>query len=353
VVCYERAVALKPSLVAAQTNLGSVLYTQGKLDEAVVCLERALELRPNYAEAHSNLGSALQASHKLNEAVACYERALALKPDRVEVLSNLGTALHEQDKLDEAVACFERALAVKPDFAEPTTTWAASSMRWATWMRRWRGIERLLLSNQIIPKRVSPNLWPNCRKETSPLAGATMNPLANERSRHADATLSATALEGPKTDIGPAVALGEQGIGDEIMFAGLLPDVIRTGNRCVLDSNARLRPLFARSFPGVEVISGHGPELDICRTLAERQSAWHVPSKQRSVCRHRASLPDCRSGGTGAVSNPLCRWQKVGGAGLAYNQPEDRARAVRWTYHCSRRYSRDPISGGSAFSMGI
>ena len=33
------------------------------------------------------------------------------------------------------------------------------------------------------------------------------------------------------------------------MFAGLIPDVIATRNRCVLDCDARLKPLFARSFP--------------------------------------------------------------------------------------------------------
>jgi hypothetical protein len=65
----------------------------------------------------------------------------------------------------------------------------------------------------------------------------------------------------------------EQGVGDEIMFAGLVPDVIRTGNRCVLDCDARLNPLFARSFPGVEIVStsdpDHRPELDF---------AAHLPS---------------------------------------------------------------------------
>jgi len=35
--------------------------------------------------------------------------------------------------------------------------------------------------------------------------------------------------------------MGEQGIGDEIMFAGLIPEAIRTGNRCILDCNSRLK----------------------------------------------------------------------------------------------------------------
>ncbi len=39
------------------------------------------------------------------------------------------------------------------------------------------------------------------------------------------------------------------------MFAGLLPDVLRAGNPCILECDNRLLPLFARSFPGVTVVS--------------------------------------------------------------------------------------------------
>jgi ADP-heptose:LPS heptosyltransferase len=44
------------------------------------------------------------------------------------------------------------------------------------------------------------------------------------------------------------------------MFAGLMPDVVRTSNCCILDCDARLKPLFARSFPGINVVSGFDPE---------------------------------------------------------------------------------------------
>jgi hypothetical protein len=64
---------------------------------------------------------------------------------------------------------------------------------------------------------------------------------------------------------------GEQGVGDEIMFAGLIPDVIRTGNRCILDCDARLKPLFSRSFPGIAVVSGYQPD-------SEPEISAHLPS---------------------------------------------------------------------------
>jgi ADP-heptose:LPS heptosyltransferase len=45
----------------------------------------------------------------------------------------------------------------------------------------------------------------------------------------------------------------EQGLGDEIMFASCLPDVIRQADRCTIECEARLVDLFRRSFPSAEV----------------------------------------------------------------------------------------------------
>jgi hypothetical protein len=55
------------------------------------------------------------------------------------------------------------------------------------------------------------------------------------------------------------------------MFAGLLPDVLRTGNRCIFECDARLQPLFARSFPRIDVVS-----RDVCVPSVE--FAAHAPS---------------------------------------------------------------------------
>src|SRR5580698_4088035 len=268
VECYKRALALKPGMVAAETNLGSVLYNQGKLDEAEAALQRALALRPNHPEAHSNLGSVLQARNKLDEAVACYERALALKPDRPEVLSNLGTALHAQDQLDEAVTCYERALAVNPDFAEAHHNLGCVLFSLGHVDEALaRHSKALTLQPDYPQARFAESLAQLCKGD---FAAGWHNYESRWITKDHDTprrAYSQPLWTGEKLASGRLLIWGEQGIGDEIMFAGLIPDVIRTGNPVVLDSIARLKPLFSRSFPGVEVISGHrpgdNPELDI------------------------------------------------------------------------------------------
>ncbi len=53
---------------------------------------------------------------------------------------------------------------------------------------------------------------------------------------------------------------GEQGLGDQIMFASCLPDLLAEVAGCVLDCDPRLVGLFRRSFPDVTVIPTPQPQ---------------------------------------------------------------------------------------------
>jgi hypothetical protein len=48
--------------------------------------------------------------------------------------------------------------------------------------------------------------------------------------------------------------LSEQGIGDQVMFASCLPDVLRGARTSFVECDVRLVPLFARSFPHITAI---------------------------------------------------------------------------------------------------
>jgi protein O-GlcNAc transferase len=95
-------------------NLGNVLQTVGKLDEAVECYRRALAISPNDATVHANLGSALKALGRLDEAIASFERALALQPGLLHAQANLANAMMVKGNWDDAVALYRTIIAVQP-----------------------------------------------------------------------------------------------------------------------------------------------------------------------------------------------------------------------------------------------
>jgi hypothetical protein len=67
---------------------------------------------------------------------------------------------------------------------------------------------------------------------------------------------------------------GEQGLGDEIMFASCLPDLLAIGARCTLDCSRRLRPLFRRSFPDIAVPDDQTAAIDFTLALGSLPSLF-------------------------------------------------------------------------------
>jgi tetratricopeptide (TPR) repeat protein len=64
---FRRALALDPSLVEAQVNIGNILMLQGKQEEAAAQFARALEINSNFPDAHVNLGNVFQSQGRLTD----------------------------------------------------------------------------------------------------------------------------------------------------------------------------------------------------------------------------------------------------------------------------------------------
>lgn len=115
---YDRTIVLKPDHAEAYNNRGTVLFDLDRPDEALVSYEKAIALRPGYAEAYCNRGAVLFDLDRLQEAFVSYAKAVALKPDYAEAYCYCGKTLYLLRRLDEALASYDKALALKPDFAE-------------------------------------------------------------------------------------------------------------------------------------------------------------------------------------------------------------------------------------------
>ncbi len=269
---YRHALTLKPDLAEVHVNLGNVLQARGELDGSIACYERALTLKPTCAETHNNLGNARQKQGQIDAAIACYERALAIKPNYAEVYYNLGNACRDQDKLEEAVTRYQEALAINPEYGEAYYNLGN--------VFREQGKLEDALANYKSALMLRPHYEKAAFAEAlaqllqADFATGWHNYERRWQSTDHDTPRRAyqePAWAGEKLSSGGLLLWGEQGVGDEIMFAGLIPDVIRTGNRCILDCDARLKTLFTRSFPGVNVFPGcdpdNHPELEIASQL--------------------------------------------------------------------------------------
>ena len=77
---YNQILQSDPDQPVALHLLGVIAHQVGNNDIAVDLITKALAIKPDLAEAHSNLGLTLLTLGKLDEAFACYRRAIALNP---------------------------------------------------------------------------------------------------------------------------------------------------------------------------------------------------------------------------------------------------------------------------------
>ena len=111
---FDQAIKLKPEESAFWAFRAKVLSELKRTAEAIECYRKAVELNPNYAEAHAALGDQYSMTGKTAEAMAEYEAAIKAKPDYAMALSNLGVMLLRQGRLDEASIRFRQTLAIEP-----------------------------------------------------------------------------------------------------------------------------------------------------------------------------------------------------------------------------------------------
>ncbi len=115
---YRKALEIKPDFAEAHNNLGNALTSCGRPDEAIAYLRKALEFKPDFADAHYNLGNALASRGQPDEAIAEYQKALEIDPDYAEAHYNIGTVLAKRGLSDEAIAEYQKALEIRPDYAK-------------------------------------------------------------------------------------------------------------------------------------------------------------------------------------------------------------------------------------------
>jgi serine/threonine protein kinase/Flp pilus assembly protein TadD len=132
IVAYRQAIGLKPDYGMAHFEFGKVLGDRGRRDEAIAACRRAIELKPEHRNAHFTLGNVLFGTGRLDEAVAAYRKAVALDPDHAESYCNMGLALRQRGQLAAALKSLERGHELgsrRKDWRYPSAQWVQECRR--------------------------------------------------------------------------------------------------------------------------------------------------------------------------------------------------------------------------------
>jgi len=94
--------------LTALSNLGQVLLSRKKYDEAAEYLDRAVQLKPDYADGHMFLGKALALGGDFQAGMRHLRRAAEIRPDHPQVYFEIGFVFYSQRRFDEAIQAFSR-----------------------------------------------------------------------------------------------------------------------------------------------------------------------------------------------------------------------------------------------------
>lgn len=218
---WRDALASHPTQEVLVWNLGALLMERGRPAEALALAERVLAAAPAHGRALILRGDALTAQGRYEEAVETYRRAPATDDLLVDSLTKHGMALAALGRSEEALELLDRAVAHNPqDLFAPFRRGCIRLSRrdfggWADYEARWRMPNMVDIAGHIVTRGIIPQL----------ALAPTREGLAGQR----------------------VLLLGEQGIGDQIMFASMIPDLAEVAASVTCVCNPRLVRLFSGS----------------------------------------------------------------------------------------------------------
>ena len=246
--CYNKVLKLNPSLTDIQAFLDNTIEEQKEIDElfalyqreekdelssaqalyfkgtvlnlknypeaAIDSFKNALRIEPDYPEVHLNIGIILNDKQELGAAIESYKKAIKINPNYADAHYNLGIALKEIGETDAAIESYRQAIKIKPDYADANLNQSLAYLHNGDFKSGWVKHEWR---------------WAAGKCSSVPVKSTKPRWSSSEKNR--------------------VLLWAEQGIGDEIMFASVIPELYAACSKLIVKIDKRLIPLFRRSFP--------------------------------------------------------------------------------------------------------
>ena len=323
---YQSALALMPNHADIANDLGRLAFRMGMKDVAEQLFRRYLDAHPEDFGAINNLVSCVRDQGRASEAIDILKAALKTRPEDPHLWNTLGTILNEQGNQATAIVFFDEALRLDPQHPHARYNRGGAFLEMndpATALADCEAAIKLAASEddrlmmQLARSTIKIGLgrigegWDDYEARLDPLFNGSTIFLVDR-----PAWTPETSIEGQSL-----LVMGEQGLGDEVLFANMLPDLLEAlgpAGKLTLAVEPRLVPLFQRSFPTATVAPHvtyrqHGRNLRAAPALGD-MSRFDLWAPMASLLRRfRRRLDDFPARKRFLVPDPgrVAHWQEV------------------------------------------
>lgn len=215
---YDQILSQNHNNAGLLATVGTLYLSMGKPGLAISLFHHSLEQGIGKApEVYCNLGLAYKYTGQIDKALKYMEKAATMKGATPETLASYGSMFIESGQPEKALTVLNKAIAGNPKLALAHWNKALILLEEGRWSEAWDEYESGFNCKMRVDRKYGDiPVW--------------------------DGTPGQTVW-----------VYGEQGIGDEIMFASMLPDMLKT-NKVIFECHQRLKTLFERSFGDQGVI---------------------------------------------------------------------------------------------------
>lgn len=259
--CFESALKLTPEDVEIANDIGRLAYRLDMKDIAAKLFLHFVQAKPDIPDGANNLACVLRDENRYEEAIDILKDAIGRHPENPLLWNTLGSVLSEQGQLATSITFFDEALRLDPHFVKARYNRGGvklplgdldgalddceSAMAQATAAEDQRMMRMARSSMLLCLGRIGEG-WDDYEVRLDPQFAGYTQFLIDRPRWSRDIDLSGKTL----------LLVGEQGLGDEVLFANIIPDILEAlgaEGELRIAIEPRLASLFQRSFPTAKV----------------------------------------------------------------------------------------------------
>lgn len=202
--------------------LGVLNVQNKKIGLAAQLFSRSLTINPARFGGWVNLGSCFNVINKQKDARVCWEKALTIKgrhsDEYADVFNNFTMQYVNSGNPSEGLPYINKALELRPDHPDANWNKALLNLELGNYKEGFEGYKWGFKTGGRPDRNYGDNItvWDGSHGKN-------------------------------------IIVWGEQGIGDEIMFSSMIPDLQKVSGKIVFDCHPRLVTIFKESFPSIHV----------------------------------------------------------------------------------------------------